>query len=446
MNRILLQLVIIPLFFVLYFMGSQISCDPPTDVETVDELSYVLVQVNDPASTTAEEVTIAINPTNPLNLIAGANIDYVYTSFDGGFSWTESCLESPLGVWGDPCIVFDTLGQAYYGHLSDPPGYPWVDRIVVQKSTNGGLEWSEGIGIGHNPPRLEDKEWLGVDLTNSMYRNNLYLSWTEFDDYGNPSPDCFSRILFSYSTDSGESWSSPMTISETEGNCLDDDNTVEGVVPAVGPAGQIYLSWSGPLGIMFDRSFDGGLTFGNDIFVTDQPGGSTFSVSGIYRTNGFPVTVCDTSYSDYRGNIYILWSDQRNGPENTDIFISRSEDEGLTWSEPSLVNDDGSRRHQFFPWLTIDRTTGTLYAVFYDRRNTVGNGTEITIARSRDGGRTFQNFVLDDTLFTPRNDIFFGDYTNIAAFNGFVYPIWMRMDGPTLSIWCGIIDDSEVPD
>lgn len=87
-----------------------------------------------------EEVTIAINPTNPLNLAAGANIDYYYYSMNGGLTWTEGQLTSTLGVWGDPCVIFDADGNLYYSHLSNPtpPSGYWIDRIVVQKSTNGG--------------------------------------------------------------------------------------------------------------------------------------------------------------------------------------------------------------------------------------------------------------------------------------------------------------------
>jgi hypothetical protein len=37
--------------------------------------------------------------------------------------------------------------------------------------------------------------------------------------------------------------------------------------------------------------------------------------------------------------------------------------------------------------------------------------------------------------------VFFGDYTNIAAWNGKIYPIWMRLQG-SLSVWNVIIEDS----
>lgn len=403
---------------------------------------YPNIRVSRPESTRPEEVTIAINPANPLNLAAGANIDFYYYSTDGGFTWTEGRLTSTLGVRGDPCVAFDAEGNLYYAHLSHPASGYGLDRIVVQKSTNGGMSWNDGVGVGLNPPKQQDKEWIVADLTTSPHRNNLYMAWTEFDKYGSSNPNDSTQILFSRSTDFGDTWSIPVRISDRGGDCVDSDNTVEGAVPAVGPNGEIYISWAGPLGIMFDKSTDEGKTFGKDIFITSQFGGWDFAVPEIYRCNGLPVTVCDISNSPYRGHIYVLWSDQRNGVDNTDVFLIESTDGGKTWGENRRVNNDTSGRHQFFPWITIDPFTGIIYIVFYDRRNTAGDATEVYVARSRDGGESFENFKVSESPFTPRSSIFFGDYINIAARNGKVYPIWMRMDDTNLSIWTAIIRDT----
>ncbi len=63
---------------------------------------YPNIQVNLPGSTDPEEVTIAIDPTDLLNLAAGANIDSYYYSTNGGLSWAEGQLVSTCGVSGDP--------------------------------------------------------------------------------------------------------------------------------------------------------------------------------------------------------------------------------------------------------------------------------------------------------------------------------------------------------
>jgi hypothetical protein len=402
---------------------------------------YPNIRVSQVGSIDPEEVTISINPTNPLNLAAGANINYYYYSMDGVLTWTEGRLTSTLGIWGDPSVIFDAQGNLYFGHLSNPDVGHLADRIVVQKSTDGGITWNDGAGIGLNPPKVEDKEWLATDQTNSPYRDNIYVAWTEFDEIWSADPMDSTRILFSRSTDHGETWSDPLRVSDFGGNCLDGDSTVEGAVPAVGPHGEVYTSWAGPLGIMFDKSLDGGLTWGTDIFVTDQPGGWAFDIPGIFRCNGMPVTACDISDSPYQGNIYVLWSDQRNGLDDTDVFLKKSTDGGDTWSEIKRVNDDATAAHQFFPWMAIDPLTGIIWVVFYDRRNTAGDATEVYVARSEDGGETFVNFPVSDSAFTPYSWIFFGDYINISARGGQVYPIWTRMDGGNLSVWVALIDE-----
>ncbi len=404
---------------------------------------YQNYRVSSPASTDPEEVTIAINTKNPNQLAAGANLRYSYSSSNGGTVWTQSNMTSSFGVWGDPCLIYDGLGNLFYAHLSNSPspGY-WIDRIVVQKSTDNGTTWNQGAGIGFNSPKNQDKEWLAVDLQDTPYKNFLYVTWTEFDNYGSSNSLDSSRILFSRSTDHGTTWSNPVRVSDKGGNCVDEDLTVEGAVPTVGPNGEIYTAWSGPLGIMFDKSNNGGLTWGNDVFVSSQPGGWDFNVSGIYRCNGLPITVCDTSRTFTRGNIYVLWGDQRFGTDNSDVFISKSTNGGSTWSPAFKINNDNTTRHQFFPWLTIDQTTGHLFVIFYDRRNTTGLATDVYVAKSVDGGESFENFKVSQSSFTPTASIFFGDYTNIAAFNRKVYPIWMRLDGSALSVWNAIVDDT----
>ncbi len=403
---------------------------------------YQNVRIDGPQSSQPEEVTIAINPLNPQILAAAANIDHYYLSTNGGINWSESHLSSMLGVWGDPALLFDSSGNLYYGHLSNPVSGYWIDRIVVQRSTNNGLTWNDGAGVGFVSPKNQDKEWLAVDLTQSQYRGNVYMTWTEFDDYGSPNSNDSSRIKFSRSTDEGITWSNSITISDVSGNCTDSDNTTEGAVPCVGPNGEIYVAWAGPEGLVFDKSTDGGITWGEDTFISDIPGGWDFDVSGISRCNGLPITMCDISNSQHRGTIYVVWSDQRNGVTNTDIFLSKSTDEGNTWSSPVKVNDDATTRHQFFVWSTIDQGTGNLWFTFYDRRNTTLNETDVYVAKSNDGGETFENFKVSESPFVPTSSVFFGDYTNIAALNGKIYPIWMRLHSGQLSIWTALIEDT----
>lgn len=387
-----------------------------------------------------DEPSIAIDPLNTSRLVAGANINNVYYSEDAGASWEHEILTSPeYGVWGDPTIACDKFGDFYFFHLSNPIKGIWIDRIVCQKSTDGGISWNDGTYTGLNLPKQQDKQWPAIDRSN----NNIYLTWTEFDDYGSTSAEDSSRILFSKSVDGGMSWSDPLKINQFEGDCIDSDNTAEGATPCIGPNGEIYVSWSNRDTIYFDRSIDQGETWLNsDIRVSDQPGGWDYGISGIMRCNGLPITACDTSGGAFNGNIYINWTDHRNGEENTDVFVSRSSDGGNTWSEPIKVNNDEDQREQFFTWMTIDQATGNVWFVFYDRRNYTpgGNETDVYMAVSEDGCQTFTNFKISESPFVPNSQIFFGDYTNVAAYNNVVRPIWTRLHNSQKSIYTALVN------
>jgi hypothetical protein len=388
-----------------------------------------------------EEPSIFINPKNTANLIAGANIDEVYRSTDGGFTWEKDNLESTYGVWGDPCIFTDTAGNFYFIHLSNPPNGNWIDRIVCQKSIDEGASWSNGSYTGLNGTHAQDKAWTAVD----PQTNIIYVTWTQFDQYGSSNPNDSSIILFSRSIDGGLTWSTPHRISQLAGDCYDSDNTAEGAVPAVGPDGEVYVGWSNRDTLFFDKSLDGGATWlPNDVVISDQPGGWDYYIPGLQRCNGLPVTRCDLSNSVYHGTIYINWSDQRNGNDNTDIWISKSTDGGASWSVPLKVNDDNLVKQQFLTWMDVDQVTGNVYVLFYDRRNYSDHNTDVYLAYSTDGGNTFTNVKISESPFIPNTSVFFGDYTNLSAYNGKIAPIWARQDGSNTSVWTAIIDIATV--
>ena len=381
------------------------------------------------------ETSIMIDPKHPNVLIAGANIENYYISLDTGNTWSSHTLNSTYGVWGDPVIAVDTSSNFYFFHLSNPGVGNWIDRIVCQKTSDNGSTWSNGSYAGLNGTKAQDKQWCAVDRSN----NNMYITWTQFDNYGSFNSMDSSIILFSKSLDAGLTWSNPIRINKVAGNCVDSDNTVEGAVPTIGPNGEIYVSWAGPTGLGFNKSLDQGNTWLSDeILVSTIPGGWDYTISGIDRCNGLPITTCDLSNGPNHGTIYINWSDQRNGASNTDVWLAKSIDNGQTWSPPIKVNDDNSNKQQFLTWMSIDQISGYLYFVFYDRRNYSSDSTDVYVAISMDGGNSFVNRKISESPFFPDAGIFFGDYTNIVAYNGIIRPIWTRLNNGLLSVWTDI--------
>jgi hypothetical protein len=404
-------------------------------ISSITVAQYKNIKVND-KNNRPNETSIAINPLNPLNIVAGANISNYYYTIDGGNTWVNGQLKSKeYGVWGDPCVIFDNQGNSYFFHLAVPSFEQFIDRIVCQKSTDGGDSWNEpGTYTGLNSPKQQDKEWAYADPTRKNY---VYVTWTQFDKYESKKLGDSSNIMFSFSSDAGESWGNAARINQIAGDCLDSSNTVEGAIPCVGPDGEIYVVWSGPTGIVFDKSTDGGISWlDEDKPVCNQYGGWVYDIPGLWRCNGMPVTDCDISNGPYSGTIYINFSDRRNGEDDVDMFLVKSTDKGNSWSKPKRVNTDqeGNKRQQFMSWMSVDPITGNIYIIFYDRRNYTDTKTDVYLARSTDGGESFRNICISESPFTPDPGIFFGDYTSIDARNDFAACMWTRLENGLLSV------------
>ena len=387
------------------------------------------------------EPSIYINPNDNSEVIAGSVLNDYYYSVDGGLNWKAKSIKSKKnGVHGDPCMLIDYKGNYYYFHLSNIEGKTLIGGIVCQRSkTIKGRFNNEGHTEVNG--KFHDKEWVAVNKDN----NNIYMTWTQFDEYGSENPLKRSNILFSKSADLGETWSSPVDLSSFDGDCLDDDLTTEGAVPTVGPNGEIYVCWALSSKLYFNYSLDDGETWlENEIEIAQQKEGWALDIPGIYRCNGMPVTVCDISKSPYRGTIYINWADQRNGKDNTDIWLKKSIDGGKSWSEDIKVNSDHSSRHQFLSWMTVDQSTGYLYIVYYDRRETDGNYTDVFMSVSKNGGKSFKDYKISKSSFLPNDKIFFGDYTNISAVGGVIRPIWTHLQNTDISLFTAIVNQKEL--
>jgi hypothetical protein len=385
------------------------------------------------------EPSIAINHKDPNNIVVASAPDNISFTKDGGATWKKTKVTSPSGMYGEPVLISSDKGTFYYFHLSDPTGEgrkneKSLDHIVCHESNDGGETWDAGSIIGSNAPKDQDKPQVSLDD-----RGNLHVTWSQFDKFSDKDPNCQSLILLSTSPN-GKKWSKPFQISQTPGDCLNEDNTAKGAIPAIGHDGKSFVAWSNQGKIFLDRSFDYGKTWlSNDIAITEQKGGWDLKVPGHDHCNGMPILMIDKSKSLQRGSLYVTFSDQRNGADNTDVWFMRSVNYGDNWTAPTKIGVDSIGKHQYLPWMTVDQTTGHIYIMFYDRRNYEDNQTDVYLAYSADAGQTFKNVKISETPFTPADSKFFGAYTNIYAHHGIITPIWSRMDEGKTSVWTTII-------
>jgi hypothetical protein len=152
----------------------------------------------------------------------------------------------------------------------------------------------------------------------------------------------------------------------------------------------------------------------------------------------------DNSGSPFHGSLYVLWTDQRNGENDTDIWMTRSANRGDNWSSPVKVNQDKGGKHQFLPWMTVDQMNGILYVVYYDRRNYDDNQTDVYLAWSMDGGNSFSEAKISEAPFTPDATRLFAEYTNLSAHKNIIAPIWTRMDAGKTKVMTTIIKQEDL--
>ncbi|MDA9817246.1 glycoside hydrolase [bacterium] len=383
------------------------------------------------------EPSIDIDPKDPNKIAVGSILDGYHFSEDGGETWKAKRLESPYGVYGDPVLKFNSKGHLFYWHLASYEKTTHLDRIVCQRAGDVKGFFNEGSFSKPNGTKVQDKHWVVIDPITDV----IYMTWTQFDAYNSSETKDSSFIHFAKSLDDGETWTVPKRISVKGGDCLDDDNTVEGAMPAIGNNGMLYVVWTGPHGLMLRRSSDKGDSWGTpENMLFEHVGGWTIDVPDFYRSNGLPVFISDhNADSPYFGNLYLNWAIEDKNSGRTSVLFSKSVDNGETWSKPVAVHKDITNYNHFLTWMTVDPSNGNLHFVYYRKsRNT--KETDVVWASSRNAGDSFEEAVISERSFAPSGSVFFGDYLNIAAVNNIVRPVWPRMDNGKITLWTALIN------
>lgn len=272
-------------------------------------------------------------------------------------------------------------------------------------------------------------------------RKLWHATWTQFDVYKSRQKKDLSVIYYSRSDD-GRSWTSPKQLNTIAGDCLDGDSTVKGPMPCVGPGGELYVTWAGPKGLAFQCSMDSGKTWlKEEKIINPIKNGWACKVDEI-KTNGLPFIACDLSKGEFRGRIYICWSDEKNGVKNKDVFLVYSDDKGEHWTEPVLISYRPNHKEQFKPCMKVDTLTGYVYILYFDKQNYYeGKETDITLALSKNGGLKFDYYKINEHSF-PFNS----NHLELSGDSGII-PKWVQADGSNrFGLYEVLINDSTISD
>jgi Secretion system C-terminal sorting domain len=378
------------------------------------------------------EPYIAINPTNPNNLIAawmrasiGGLSAAVSYSTNAGSTWSTPYNTPHLYsnfTSADVSIAFNSSGEAFLSYIdaaiSNDSGY-----VMVAKSTTSGATWGAGVKVMSllsSSDQPIDRPWLTIDNSGGAFNGRLYMVTKSVEAGTLPH-----HIWMKYSSDNGVTWSTQTIVDASIPTNL---ITNAMGVPTVGADGSLYIGYPSydPASSIYPRiicmkSTDGGITLLPHIVTS-------FTAASALTDTLYQPSSTLSANPTVAGNIIFSVIDQRNG--DPDVLSFHSNDGGITWStSPVRVNDDAIANGvgQDMSWAGFS-STGKYAVTWRDRRNTGGISTsafEMYSSISLDGGLSFSPNYNLNSVPSPYINIQKGnDFIGVCLDDNFIYNDW----------------------
>lgn len=375
----------------------------------------------------SNETTVAISPANPNIVVTGAN-DYrmvtvfgdswvgFYVSDDGGATWFNTMvpgfgsdtstagLASPLlGLdgSGDPVVRFDASGNLYVAGIAFNRNFDQEDLFLDNVAYVAKYNYTPGTPGGvstpnsaANPPNftyasttIVDRGAVGFAVPNQPWGfagKFVDKEWMEIDN--NPGSPCFGNVYYTYtkftgvagafpivfsrSTDGGDTFSEPKPVSQKG---KDGTLATQGSNIAVAPDGTVFVAYRtfGPSSLQVVRSGNCGKTFDKPVVAANFL--DMIGVGLTFRTPSFAWIAADDMDPN---TVYIVFTSRIDAASlDSDIYVARSTDGGFTWEAPVRVNNDATSKYQFWPAIAV--SNGALHVVWYDFRNSPNPGDPV---------------------------------------------------------------------
>ncbi|MBI4393394.1 MAG: exo-alpha-sialidase [Euryarchaeota archaeon] len=409
----------------------------------------------------ANEVDLAVNPTNALNIVLTAK-DYslesvigpggycgahtvwggVYRTVDGGATWANTLFPGyptdpvPSAASGYPCmsdpvLLFEPGGDLYFTGLlygkPGPDGTPMAG-MVFGASYDGGATWplTTMAFEGLDDLAWEDKQMMAVDPTDGT----IYVSWDLINS-------AVISPVISRSIDGGLTWVTNPIMPPAAWGALTQ--------PAVGPDGTLYVSAFSqpsepakyPPGTIYLNhilndwmitvwvSTDKGVTFvPQDIAVPVAQMCGSCGTSYNYRAPTIPTIAVDHSFGTNRGTVHVAWHSWETATNRWHVTEARSNDQGATWTmtQPGKI----ANQHQVMPRVATSPTNGTVGILYYNDAGTTAAPGLVTarFIDSFNGGAGWTPALTVSSAFSPapmyhqQGFVFIGDYVGLDFDSG----------------------------
>ncbi len=384
------------------------------------------------------EPHLAVNPKNPMHLVAGAIVAIkpdlsemhcaIFTSFNGGRAWSRHDLK--LKQCYDPWVAITGKGTAIFTAIDiDKEG----SGLVIYRSADGGRNWTDqfiSMGKGH------DHQTIAVDNTNSKFSGSIYLISSIM--VRNEAKQRRAKVFVARSSDDGLTFQEQSRVTPSNLNL----QAANGVILSDGTLAIAYGDhhrWNAAPRLIRPREWlivsgDAGKTFSEPLFITEIGGGKGWSFLDITNAGSSnPNRIFWLTAGDHKDKV-------------TGIYIQSSDDQGERWTDPIRL-DQGNKDNADaqIPSITKNKD-GVVGVTWFDRRlDPARKCYDLFFAASLDGGKTFQPEVRVSSKSTcpdtPRNKgalerwSYGGDYNGLAAdSNGIFHALWTDSRGEVFQL------------
>ena len=379
------------------------------------------------------EADIAINPTNPSQIFVASNISsgtglFFASSNNAGATWTTRVGATGADIPSACCdarVEYDNFGNLWMTYLG-----PGGANNYVARSTNNGASFTivdTKTGSWDNPAIAVSHPIGGNQIIGIEARGPGGVNGYQGVSTGLGAPITFTAAQTVPTTSSTGNFGDIAILND--GSALITYTTPSGGQgPSTDP---VYRDPDGiGTGVGWQLVLTQATNVGGFDFFPAQSGRSVDSEPA------FGVAPPGTPFA---GRVYFTYLDEKvNENNDTDVMLRYSDDGGVTWSTPIIVNNDATQNSQFLQQIAVDRVTGAVVLSWHDARNDNGvlpNGTNAVAnddaqfygAVSLDGGVTFENFQITSGWSNDNraaNGIDYGDWTGSDIYNGAMYAVW----------------------
>jgi len=441
-------------------------------------------------STPQNETTVAVNPTNANNVVAGAN-DYrvccdftglndgtgwAYYSFDGGATWHNVLVPgltaetggsgnfNRIDAAGDPAMAFGPDGTLYYANIVFSRT-SFASGVAVSVSHDGGISWSAPNMVSYvdSGNYFNDKEWVAAGPNGSVV-----VTWTSFGLGPHGAGYLSSPIVAAYSSNSGQSWSGQGSPVSDAAHPFD-----QGSAPAFAANGTLYVAYEGGTpssgysqdATIVARSTDGGSSFTNvevgrvydDADCYPVYAGRQTLTGEHFRLNSYPSLSVDPA----NGKLAMVWADDQGagtcgtgGSSFSGATAAQVKLVSGSWGSLSAPVKITSKADKVFP--SVAARGGTIAVSYYTRdfaakhdratcNWTTGSDAPgvhpasapssvcLDYASSSSSNRFTESRLTTEgsnPYIEFANGAFIGDYSQIAlGSDGVAHPVWTDFRG-----------------